>query len=193
MEHFGNERALQGFFEHIAETYLSKKYVQTRDWQEFIQTNTTQPLVTDWLTELADLRGKRSLSSNGTSYSQEDLVDLETLFPGSTAIVNEHANRQFATKLVEGLLADCMDCFQEVFRSLALPDSHESVNHLTAYEMARIVYSRWSTSEHLVHELDNKCKHLQLSEMCEFIRFCVLALLYRFNVKLLPEYRIFFI
>lgn len=193
LEHFGHESALQEFFEHIAETYLSLKYIKSRDWQEFIQANTTLPLIKYWLTELADLKGGQSACSNGTINLQEHLADLETIFTESTAIVEEHVNQQFSTKLLEGILAVCMECFPEVLRSLSLPDSNESVTHLSAYEMARIVYSRWSKPEQLVHDIKQNCQHLQSSNLCEFIRFCVLALLYRFNVKLRPEYKIFFI
>lgn len=193
LEHFGHESTLQEFFEHIAETYLSLKYIKTRDWHDFIQTNTTLPLINDWLKELADLKGGRSACLDEGLFNQDGTSNIETIFDESPASLEEYHDQRYALQLVDGFLSDCMDYFPEVLRSLYLPDSQEWTNQLTAYEMARIVYSRWSNPEQLVYDIKQNCQHLQSSNLCEFIRFCVLALLYRFNVKLRPEYRIFFI
>jgi hypothetical protein len=36
LKHFGSEEAIETMFAHIAETYLSTAYMETRDWQDFI-------------------------------------------------------------------------------------------------------------------------------------------------------------
>lgn len=57
LRHFGSEQEITRMFEYIAETYLSTKYQETRDWLDFLRQKTSITSITSWTKELSKKRG----------------------------------------------------------------------------------------------------------------------------------------
>lgn len=54
LNHFDSSEAIDQMFEHIEQTYLSVHYVETREWVQFIRSNTTPALIAGWLGDFFD-------------------------------------------------------------------------------------------------------------------------------------------
>jgi len=64
----------------------------------------------------------------------------------------------------------------------------DDFERITPYEMAVVVFNRWSTEVELLDELKDRTESNLSEPMQEFIRFCVKAMLYRFNILINPKY-----
>jgi hypothetical protein len=190
---FDSDEDIEVMFAHLAETYLSTHYQETRDWLSFIQQKASRQSLKDWIKALSDrknvnlkepLVGSRASGCSGkwqsifTPQSQEEQVE---------------SNERLAKLVVEGLLATSFEAFPGLLEHVGLPGTYEQLLTTTPYRLAVQVYTRWDTREQLFEVLD-MLSSVQMNEpLQDCMRFCVEAILYRFNLQIKPEYRALFV
>jgi hypothetical protein len=59
--------------------------------------------------------------------------------------------------------------------------------------LAVAIFNRWRTEEELVDEMTTQSNLVMNESTRDFIRFCIRAILYTFNVQIKPKYRDLFI
>jgi len=63
------------------------------------------------------------------------------------------------------------------------------LDQMTPYRLATMIFSRWSSEREFVEAPLRELRPEMKPAAQELLRFCLQAILYRFNVLLRPEYR----
>lgn len=193
LQDFNTEEEIVLMLDHIAETYLSTKYRTTRDWSGFIRQHTTSDLITSWSAELSDAAGVRALLHIGETFNAEPGAVLLKLFAVPPPDEEEYISENQAKQVVDSLLSGGLQAFPDMFESMGIPTTMEEIERIAPYTLAVAIFSRWRTEEELVDELTEQSKLAMSESMREFVRFCIRAMLYKFNVQINPKYRNLFV
>ncbi len=193
LREFGSEKEIASMFDHIAETYLSTKYQKSRDWHSFVKQNATAASIASWIVELSDTKGVHVPGHVGSMTKRKAPMALQRLFSEELADKERRTPENLAQQTVDSLLSAYLKAFPDAFGSLGLPTTMENLERMTPYELAVVVFNRWSAEEELVDELIEQTKPILSELMQDFTRFCVQAMLYRFNVQINPKYRRLFV
>ena len=190
---FGSEEEIAVMFDHIAETYLSTKYQETRDWHGFIKRKGTATSIISWLAELSNTQGVHVPAYLGGTSSGTSSRALQKLFSEEPPIVERRSFEVQAIQVVDSLLSACLEAFPEIFGALGFPRTMEKLERMIPYKLAVAIFSRWSFEDELFDELTRQAKPVLNGSLQDFIQFCIQATLYRFNVLLRPQYRELFV
>jgi len=193
LKKLGSDKQITKMFDYLEKTYLSTKYLETRDWHGFIKGTANPQSIESWAAELLDtgrvhVPSRLEQIAGGTASSP-----LQELF--SDGVQDEAGNSLEipAQQVVDMLLIACMQAFPDIFTWLGFPHTVDKLEGTTPYELAVTVFSRWSTQVDLFDDLNEKVRPLLGKSMQELVEFCVLAVLYRFNIQIEPLYRALFI
>jgi hypothetical protein len=183
-----SEKEISEMFSHIAETYLSKRYQQTRDWRAFVRQKATRASISRWMAELSNI--KETNGSVRLRHASEGTPAFHELFAerppeGST---NPDAN-QTAKEMVDLLVTTCIETYPSFFNSMGLPCTAEELVRTTPYELASAVFRRWELAEDLLVQTHSVFPDWKR----DLFQFCVQAILYKFNILIKPKYRQLFI
>ena len=103
------------------------------------------------------------------------------------------SSERLAQQVVEALLSACLQAYPGLLEQLGLPGTTDQMVNTTPYQLAVQVYTRWSTEEQLFDGLGMLSSELMSEPLQGCIRFCVRAILHRFNLQLKLEYRVLFV
>ena len=190
---FGTEEEVAFLFAHIAETYLSKKYQETRDWHSFIRQKTTPTSIADWMAELSETRGVHLPEFFRPANNGKASATLQRLFSPDPQIEAERAGENLAKQVVDSILAMGLQAFPDLFGSLGLPSTMDELEGMTPYELATAIFNKWDTEKELFDTLTEQSKPVLSETMQDFTRFCIQVMLYRLNVLINPKYRKLFV
>jgi len=185
---FGTEEEIVQLFSHIGETYLSTKYQKSKDWHSFLKQQTNASSLARWMVELSDTRGVRLPDLVGPATKGNPTKALQRLFSEEPQDGEKRTWENPTKQFVDSLLSACLEAFPDLFGSLGFPTTMDDFERITPYEMAVVVFNRWSTEVELLDELKDRTESNLSEPMQEFIRFCVKAMLYRFNILINPKY-----
>jgi hypothetical protein len=193
LDELGSENEITKMFGYLEETYLSTKYLETRDWHDFIKGAASPQSIESWVVELLDTGRVFAPASLEQITGGKASAPLRELFSDGVQDGSGNPVEIPAQQVVDSLLTACMDTFPDIFTWLGFPHTVDELEGTTPYELAVTVFSRWSTQVELFDDLDAKVQPLLGKSMQELVEFCVLAVLYRFNVQIEPLYRALFI
>ncbi|MGD8794068.1 MAG: hypothetical protein PVF47_16065, partial [Anaerolineae bacterium] len=182
---FGSEQEVVRMFDHIRETYLSTKYRRSRDWLNFLQERASPASIERWMAALAEGKGIQiELDAEGKTAGT-----LAQIFSAEAGETNEGLAEQVADRL----LSAGLEAFASLFGALGLPATMDELGRMTPYELAATLYDRWRAEEELVEALAAQAAPALEGSLTDFCRFCLQAMLYRFNVRIEPKYRGLFV
>jgi hypothetical protein len=180
-------------FEHIAKTYLSKKYQESMDWHSFVKRKATPESITNWLGELSDRRGVHVPADIRLTTKGKATETLQLLFSEEPRAEERYTYENLAKQVVDSLLSACLEEFPDLYGSLGLPTTMDKLEQMTPYDLAVALFNRWFTEKELVDELTEQTNSVLSKSMQSLNRFCVQAMLYRLNVQIRPMYRGLFV
>ena len=193
LQDFGTEEEIELMFDHIAETYLSTKYQKSRDWSNFVHQNTTADFIANWMAELLDIEWvELPINIRPVSKGEPSTV-LQEVFAGEPKDDEGHNSENLAKQVVDSLLSECLQVFPDLFGSMEMPTTMDELERVTPYELTVAIFSRWHTEEEFINELTKQSELVMSKSMHDFVYFCFQAILYKFNVRIKPEYRDLFI
>jgi hypothetical protein len=180
------EKEISEMYNHIAETYLSKKYQQTREWHSFVKQVATAASISNWVVELSNVQEAHlpahvRQTTGGSAFHE--------LFAEKPQEGDIHLDESQAKEAVDWLVLACLEAFPSFFESIGLPSTAEELDRITPYELAIAVFSRWDFAE----ELALKTQSVLPEWKRDLLQFCVQAILYRFNILIKPKYRQLFV
>jgi len=193
LEEFGSENEISRILKHIQETYLSTSYQKSRDWFSYLRKNTTYEQVAGWLAALSEMEGGHypaniELASNRLAGS-----DIQLLFSDEPQDEGKDIHTAQALQVVNLLVKICLATFPDLLESLGFPESMEALEQLTPYDLAVAVYHRCATWDEIEDELAVHPGSNLNKAMGDFVRFCIKAMLYKFNVVLDPKLKGLFV
>ena len=121
------------------------------------------------------------------------LTDWPSLFSTELEGGGNGSAERLAQQLVEAILSTSFEAYPGLLRHVSLPSSYEQLSNMTPYHLALDVYTNWSTEEQLFEVLGMVTGMLMSVSLQDCMRFCVQAILYRFNLQIRPEYRALFV
>lgn len=193
LQHFGSEEEVTEMFTYIADTYLSTKYLETRDWIGFLKQKSTIASMTTWVKELSKI--KQVHLSNTIR-----LVADEEIPPGTQRLFTEQPSKEdvsafqiLAKQVAESILGACLKAFPDPFRTFGFPIIMDELEQMAPYKMAMIVFCRWSTEEGLAHELYEYTRLNLNTAMQGLVQFGIQVMLFKMNVLVNPKYKNIFI
>jgi hypothetical protein len=189
LNHFGSSDAIDQIFEYIEQTYLSAHYVETREWAQFIKSNTKPALIAGWLGDFFVEEILRPPEFLAGMDKKQMTATVHRLFFAEGNGSASRSNKDVALQLVDLLLAGSFSEFGEQFGLVNLPKSMLELNKETPYSLATAVYSRFNNEEDLLNALTKPLDQAVRG----LIEFVVRAILYRFNVQVEPKYRALFV
>jgi len=194
IQDFGSEEEISHLFKYIAETYLSTKYQKSRDWHSFIKQNTAAASITSWMAELSETHRVHVPAHIRPINKGKPSPVLQHLFSEEEPKGEEiYTYENLANQVVDSLLSICLEAFPNLFASVGLPATMENLKQRTPYDLAVLVFDKWSTEQELVDELTEQFKTVLGKPMQDYVRFCVQVILYRFNILINPKYRSLFV
>jgi hypothetical protein len=192
LQHFGSKEDVDRMFAHIADTYLTTKYHETREWLSFLKQKTSAISIARWVAELS-LTYRRPLPRIFKTYRKGIVsVKLLDMFIDQSGEENKKVNVELAKGIVEWLLAASLAYFHELFESLGFPNTIEIIQRMTPYALALKLSKRWGTEKLLLAEATTQALLIQNEHLRSCFIFCIEALLFRFNLELTPKYRALF-
>jgi hypothetical protein len=193
LEHFGSEDEIVRMFDHIAETYLSTKYQESRDWHSFVKQRATAASIASWMAELSDTKGVHVPALFRPTTRGKASAALRRLFSQDSQDKDKDARENLAKQVVDSLLSVCLEAFPDPLGSLGLRSTMSKLERLTPYELAVTILCRWCTEKELADELFERTRPILSESMQNLLLFCVEAMLYRLNVLIRPKYRELFL
>jgi hypothetical protein len=193
LEDFGSEGEIEQLFKHIAETYLSTRYQKSRDWLGFVRQETSAASIASWIGELPDTKGVHLPVHIGPTAKGKPSTALRRLFSEEPQDEERRIYENLARQVVDSLLAPCLETFPDLFGSFGLPTTMDGLARTTPYELAAAILDRWYTEKEILDTLTERPGSTLSESMQNLIRFCVRALLYRFNILINPKYRGLFV
>lgn len=182
-----SEEEITELFSHIAETYLSKKYLKTRDWYGFVNQWATAASISRWLAELSVIKEAHGLTHLGQITAEA--ATFHEIFASRSHEGDNNFDESPAKEMVDLFVSSCLEVFPNFFESLGLPNTTEKLDQTTPYELAVAIFTRWELAE----ELNVQIQLVSPEWKRGILRFCVQAILYRFNIQIKPKYKKLFI
>ena len=178
LQHFGSGEEITKMFTYIADTYLSTKYLETRDWIGFLKQKSTMASITTWVKELSKMKEVHFLKQVRLAANGEAPSGTQRLFTEQPSKEDASAFQDLAKQIAESILGACLKAFPDPFRTFGFPTSLDELEQMTPYKMATMVFSRWSTEEELVHELSEYTRPNLNTVMQDLIQFGIQVMLY---------------
>jgi len=192
-EIFISDERIEAMFAYLAETFLSTIYQETRDWSGFVRENTSLEQMEDWIEALSAHPNAHLSEPLTGSKSRTGSAAWQALFTPQQPSGEHGSNERLAQQVVEALLSGCFQAFPGLLEHISLPGTFNQVLRTTPYQLAVQVYNRWETQEQLFQVLDMVTSMLMSTALQVCMRFCVRAILHRFNLQIEPEYRALFV
>lgn len=185
LKHFGSEEEIKRMFDHIADTYLSRRYLETRNWSNFLKQESTFTSIKIWVQVLSETQQIHiPFIADGDTYRE-----LQNLYADDPSEEERCTIQDNAKQVVTSLLSACLKAFPDRFEALGFPTTMDEVEQLKPYDLAIIVFSRWSTEAELIKELSEYIPFNLSTSPQNLIQFSVQAILYRSNILIKPKYR----
>ena len=153
LDQLGSEEAIETMFAHIADTYLSNAYKETRDWGEFL----AGQVAGDW--------------------------------PGTLVQGVERPSADQAKMRVDNFLEEFFGTYAEELAAIKLPASLADLDQMTPYILAVTLYARGLSASEIVAKFAELAHIQQNDKKYQLVELFFNAILYRFNVQLVPEYK----
>jgi len=192
-EIFISDELIEAMFEYLAETFLSTRYQQTRDWLSFIRENTSLQAVEDWIEALSSSRRVNLVEPLAGPSATKRSADWQSLFSAEAGEGEDRNGQRLAQQLVEAILSTSFEAYPGLLEHVGLSGTFDHLAIMTPYKIAVQVYTRWSTEDQLIDVLDMYTSLLMSVPLQECMRFCVRAILHRFNLQIEPEYKALFV
>jgi len=113
--------------------------------------------------------------------------------PGSESGWGERPSAQQAKRHVDEFLQQFYGTFAKELTAVGLPGSLAELEKMAPYSLALTLYKNWLSKAEIV---DAVCEQAHIGiddERHQLVDFFLKAILYRFNIRLLPEYRPLFV
>ena len=188
LQDLGSEEEIELMFNHIAQTYLSKKYQETREWHSFVNKKSTAASISHWMAGMSGTEGVCVPASLGRLTGGATTSALQELFAESPKEGEGQSGEGLAKQVVDFLVSVCLRASPDFFESLCLPRTTEELNRMTSYELAVAVFSKWNTEKDFVDELMAQTRLVSPEWNRDLLEFCAQAILYRFNIQIRPKY-----
>jgi hypothetical protein len=191
LQDFGSEQEISQLFKYIADTYLSKKYQDTRNWHSFMRQNTTADWIRCWSAELSETYGIQVIQviKESRHYKLDDLFSDEE--PNDEETSSNYEN--LAKQVFASLLSACIEIFASQFDALGFPASKKKIEQATPYELATAIFNKWPSEDALFEALNDLTSSVQSKPLQELCRFCVQGMMYKFNILFTQKYKALFV
>jgi pyruvate-formate lyase-activating enzyme len=186
-----SENEIAEMFKYLGETYLSTKYVTTREWDNFVNQKTTPTIVSQWLKEIESIKGEQILENSGIASLSSNGRDIPVKEQSPEG--GWHLDADQSRKVIGFLISFCIENFPDYFDSLGLPNTAEDLSLCTPYDLAKSIYSRWSWEEELFDEINSQSQSYSPEWKQDLLRFCARAIIHKFNVVVKSKYKEFFV
>jgi len=174
-----SEKEIEEMFNHIKETYLSKKYRRTRNWASFVNERATVETISRWISELKIDK----VETNTGAAMIDELFTKQQMFASKGLKENQ------AEMIVSFLVSIAMQNYPNSFEIIGLPSKRTDLERMTPYELTSAIFSKWELAEDLLEQTQSITPEWKR----DLLRFCIQAILYRFNILIIPKYRQLFI
>lgn len=107
---------------------------------------------------------------------------------GNAGGSGERPSPEQAIERVDGILQEFLRDYGDELAAVGLPSTWSELEQMTPYALAVTLYGRWDSEAAVRQAL---CQRMRLgfdNERRQLVAFFVKAILYRFNVQLIPEY-----
>jgi len=188
-----SDERIEAMFKTLAETFLSTHYQKTRDWLGFVRGNTSLEVIEDWIEAFFTHRNVNLLEPLVGSRTRGGSAAWQTLFSPQPREGEHESNERLALQVVEAILSTSFEAFPGFLEHVGLPGTSEQLDHMTPYQLAVQAYIRWSTEDQLFDSLGMYTGALMSESLQGCMRFCVQAILHRFNLQIRPEYQALFV
>lgn len=193
LQHFGSEEEITRMFTYIADTYLSTKYRETRDWIGFLKQKSTIALLTTWVEELLRIKNVRISKQIRLLANGKVSPKMQRLFTEQSSKEDLSAFQDLAKQIAESILGICLKAFPDLFRTFGFPTKMEELEQITPYKMATIVFSRWSTEEALIRQLYEYSSLNFNTAVQDPVQFGIQVMLFKKNILVDPKYQDMFV
>lgn len=182
---------LTELFKYLGETYLSTKYATTRDWQGFFANHTDSKQISEWFQAIAqheDNHPNEQLLKkiNNTELGQGVMVE-------SSIQEKSQLHESEFLEITKMFLSFSFRNFPEYFESVGLPYSEVDLHQSTPFNIARSIYSKWSTEEELQNWIVTQSLSYSPGWKQSLLQFCAQTILYKFNIEFNIKYAPFFV
>jgi hypothetical protein len=192
LQHFGSKEDVDRMFAHIADTYLTTKYHETREWLSFLKQKTSAISIARWVAELSlTYRRPVPIVIKPTKKGKVSII-LKKLFIEESSRGNQGENVELANVIVEWLLSASLALFSDHFESMGFPNTIEKIERMTPYALALTLSNRWGTEKFLIDKANEQTKLIPNELLKSCFLFCIKALLYKYNLLLTSKYRALF-
>jgi len=174
-----SEKEIEEMFNHIKETYLSKKYRRTRNWASFVNERATVETISRWISELKIDK----VETNTGAAMIDELFTKQQMFASKGLKENQ------AEMIVSFLVSIAMQNYPNSFEIIGLPSKRTDLERMTPYELTSKIFKKWELAEDLLEQTQSITPEWKR----DLLRFCIQAILYRFNILIIPKYRQLFI
>jgi hypothetical protein len=132
--------------------------------------------------------------STGYKETRDWTAFLEKEAPGGIpGWAGERSKQGRAKQAVDSFLKDYMQTEGKLLAAMALPGSLGELEQMTPYALAVHLYDRWQSAEEITAAICERTGVDSDSVREKMVSFFVKAILYRFNVRFVPEYRPLFV
>ncbi len=183
-----SKEQISEMFKHIGETYLSKKYQETRDWYGFVNQRTTETSISHWMTEILKVNGMHVPTQLELLTAKQAISRLHDLFNERLEEGENRSCENLAKQVVYFIVLACLESFPGFFKSLNLPRTAEDLDQITSYEMAVKVFGRWQSEKEFEDELTVITRSILADWKRNLLQFCAQAILYMFNIQFRHKY-----
>ena len=133
----------------------------------------------------ADFKRQQAIQNDEKETSKDDITIGWTMFLGNPATTTRTIRNTLYAANQNGIAKLFDDC--GVIAPMRVFDYEEPD------ELAVMIYNRWSTEEQLYANLSDQIKMIGAEPLQDYFRFCIQALLYKFNIVVNPKFRRFFV
>lgn len=186
---FGSEEEIEQMFDYIAQTFLSTKYQETRDWHGFVKQRSTVASITRWMAKLSEIEGVCVPTHMGQITGGPEDSTLQELFVERPQEGERQSGEGIAKQLVDFLVSVCIEEFPHFFESLCLPGTVEELDRMPSYNLAVAVFSKWHIKKDFTDELAVQTRSIFPKWKRDLLQFCAQAILYKFNILIRRNYR----
>jgi hypothetical protein len=190
LEAFGSGGKIEDLFKYLSETFLSTRYQTTRNWLDFLQQNTTAQAISTWMDEIAfslDIDLPAELTAEPSGKPSAWLAELFSAEPETDE--DKETWQHTAEEVVEALISISMYAYPRELKTLGLPHSQAEANQTTPYPLAQTLLPLWQTQNAFDMQVDKLCRSKMSAAAQEFFRFCVRAILYKYNLEFSVDLR----
>ena len=185
-----SEEEIRELFQYLGSTYLSTKYIQTREWREFYKNSSDSEAISNWISGISNM-GNPLLGDRLSTVAD----NLENCLDGNDDQAQEDilGNEDTQINDLTNILLDfCFGGYPEYFEILGLPSDTEGLARITPYGLAKSIYSRWGEEEQFLEDAADQAKSYSPEWVQDLLQFCVQVILYKFDIVIKDDYKALF-